>query len=267
MKILHRYAFNVTSEIRQKLSSIGIEIDIPDEEIEVLYVDESDKNLQFIEATLKASDITPFIETEFTKNEILQANACNIYSNWHNGYPEPSDDFGYLEETFDLKDYCEECGCGLKQKAPFLIKGEPKWGRRSMFSLNWEYSNFFVKPGIWDFLFKPFGIDCLPVLHYKKRTKLSSVVQLLLPEPTVIVDVSELEVSKCESCGRSKAEAAGNKGGYFPKIIEGELNVVAKTKNYFGSGGSAWHEIIIGAELVKKIHASGIKGIEFAPLS
>jgi hypothetical protein len=51
MKILHRYAFSVTSEIRQKLSSIGI--DIPDEKPnvlnldipQVLYVDESDKNL------------------------------------------------------------------------------------------------------------------------------------------------------------------------------------------------------------------------------
>lgn len=73
--------------------------------------------------------------TEFSKEEISSARWLEIRCNQH-GYPEPDDDFGYLQATFDLTDWCHQCYTGMKQDRPFQMKREPKVGRNGIWVLN-----------------------------------------------------------------------------------------------------------------------------------
>jgi len=67
---------------------------------------------------------------------------------------------------------------GLVQKAPFRMRGEPKWGTKHILQMNWVFDEFFVRIEVWDKVFRKFGIEKLPVVQHKTDKPLESVVQL-----------------------------------------------------------------------------------------
>ena len=106
--------------------------------------------------------------TEFTEQEIHAARRCNLRSTWQHGYPQPDElNFGYWQTTYDLSDHCSACGIGMRQKAPFQMKGEPKWGRRAILQLHWVLDEYFVTPELWAGVFEPLGVPCRPVTNTK----------------------------------------------------------------------------------------------------
>src|SRR5215471_13549864 len=146
------------------------------------------------------------IDTAITRHSDAELSAARVAGLWVSsarGYPEPSNNFGYLAKTFDLTGYCNLCGVGGKQTHAFRLKVEPKAGR-TIFKVNWVHDEFFVDVEVWRNIFKTCGVDCRPAVLHGKGTELPNVVQLIIDQ-TVDVNVDELKMFKdCRQCGRRK---------------------------------------------------------------
>ena len=172
------------------------------------------------------------VTTEFSIEEIEEAKFLEIGA-WLHGYPQPNEnEFGYFEETYKNSNRCEKCGIGLKQTAPFQMKGEPKWGRNGIMQLNWVFGELFVKNDVWKAVFEPHGIGCRPVMN-RKGIELQTVVQLVVDE-SVGIHTEGLESEHCDECGLIKYSPV--QFGMFPSLKSAPANAMVKTIEYFGSG-------------------------------
>lgn len=272
MKIIHRIAFH-TPRVSTRLID---QLEIKYKQSEPFHgssmvsfdISESDKRWPDVKLfALKNKIHTGVCWTTFTKRELETATWLEIGSTSHIGYPKPDDDNGYLEATYDLADYCPTCGIGLKQVRPFRIRGEPKWGTREIMQLNWVFEEYFVPPAIWETVFKPFGIDCQPVVHHKTGNELQGVVQLkndfILDQER---DLGDHKYEICDQCDRKK---------YLP-FVRGmlpeteatiEKHQMFKTKEYYGSGASADRCVIVSQCLRQKLLEQRVRGINFSPLA
>lgn len=185
---------------------------------------------------------------EFEKKEILESEYCLIDQCREFGYPMPDDDFGYKELTYSItNEYCERCDIGKHQKDDFRIKNLPK---AKFWSLGWVYDEFFVDKSIYEAVFRPFGVACRSVKNYKKETVIDSIVQLVIPDTDQPLDLSEYEYEICPVCGKIKYHTAVK--GFFP-IQENPTLHIYKSKEYFGSGGSASKKVFVSAQLRDKM--------------
>ncbi|WP_205525582.1 hypothetical protein [Pyxidicoccus trucidator] len=207
----------------------------------------------------RASDVT---RTEFTKKEIDSARWLEIGA-WHHGYPQPAEDvFGYRQATYDLTDWCEKCGIGMKQKAPFQMKGEPKWGRNAIMQLVWIYGELFVTPDVWNRVFEPAHVECRPVLN-TKGAELKTVVQLVV-QTTASIITEGLPAEQCERCGRTKYLPITR--GPFPALRDTPVGSMLRTAEYFGSGAQADQHVLMSQDLARSLAKSGVRGASLKPV-
>ena len=90
-------------------------------------VDEDHRHWALLQGLFERWRVSDIVHTEFSKEEIGAARWLNLLPDWHYAYPQPNnDEFGYREATYDLTNYCQQCGIGMKQRAPFQMKGEPR---------------------------------------------------------------------------------------------------------------------------------------------
>lgn len=180
----------------------------------------------------------------FSKEDIFQADYCNLSDFYSCGYPKPDHDFGYMNLTYDLTDYCEECGVGKVQKDAFRIS---KVAKHKMFGLGWVYDELFVYKDVYESIFKPFGIDCREVKRYWQEYTIDSIVQLVIPEtdePLYFPECFEREI--CPKCNIPK---------YTPHIVDffplhkNPIAPIYKGAEYFGSGYEARKNIYVSAKL------------------
>jgi hypothetical protein len=272
MKFVHRIGFRASGAQRKELEALGVDVSngimMPGggNLLVTFDVDEDHPNWPTLHTLLvswKASDI---LRTEFSKKEIVAAKWFNLMSDWHHGYPQPHElDFGYREATYDLTIYCERCGIGLKQKAPFQMKGEPKWGKRSILQLNWVFDEYFVTPDAWALVFKPLGIGCRPVLN-PKGGELKTVVQLVVQgEVGVVTDGLATEEPGCSRCGRTKFLPVAR--GLFPALMEEPSTTMVKTEEYFGSGASAHKRVLVSQAVAHSLTERKLRGTSLRPLA
>jgi len=269
MRVIHRFAFRLSAERRQELVSLGVHpeagVAMPgggDPFVAVL-VPEDHENWPRLKAKFDLWQVRGSVATEFSKAEIRAARWVELEPAWHYGYPQPrEDEFGYLEATYDLSEYCPECGTGKVQKAPFQMKGEPKWGRRSILQLNWVFDEYFVTPDVWESVFQPHGVRCRPVLN-RKHAELKTVVQLVVEEQ-VGIDVGGLASQTCGRCGRVKY--LPHTGGFFPPLVNEPSAAMVKTNKVFGDGASAQHAVIISQDIVRAMTNEKVKGASFKPV-
>jgi hypothetical protein len=226
-------------------------------------VDEDHPNWSKLRLLLARWKVSDFVSTEFTKNEIEAATWVDLVPDWHHGYPQPDEPkFGYLRATYDLSEWCDTCGIGMKQKAPFQMKGEPKWGRRAILQLNWVFDEYFVTPEIWSSVFKPRGIACRPVTN-TKGAELKTVVQLVVEEEVGIV-TEGLTPERCATCGRVKYLPVTR--GFFPALTTKPTGAIVKTREYFGSGAAAHKRVLVSQELARALVAAKVRGASFWPV-
>lgn len=263
MRIIHRVFFRYREELRARLQDIGL--DEPADPV-VLDIDEDDSRWPAVRSLLEEYGFGTTCVTRFTQRELRAASWLEMLPSWHHGYPMSDHDFGYLNLSYDLADYCEKCGVGARQKAPFRMRGEPRWGTRAMMQLNWVFDEFFARPEVWKAVFAPLGIECWPVLAYRKETELKTVVQLQI---SAILD-SELDMKDhpfevCPDCRRKKYLPFSR--GMFPAMSRPPEGVHAiKSMEWFGSGASASRAVLVSRTLFEAISGKRVKGVQFAPL-
>jgi hypothetical protein len=198
----------------------------------------------------------------YTEEELRQAEYFEIGSIGYIGYPEPSGTrIGYRKKTFDISGGCLECGIGYKQNNPFRFKKEPKLSKRTIFSLNWVYGDFFVKKSVWKTYLAPLGIDCIPAVLHKSGEILENIVQLKIEETCELEEMDDCTFETCPKCGRTKYHRWDFKGIHpYPK---NKVNLIAKSVPYFGSGGSANHSVIISRKLYDVFQSIPMHGIRY----
>ena len=269
MKIVHRIGFAASEAQRRALEALGVRmppgIEMPGGGIPFIAFDvaEEHPNWNEVRSLLLQWDVSEgFVRTEFTNREIAAARWLELGA-WHHGYPQPKEEeFGYLAATYDLSDYCPDCGTGKKQNAPFQMKGEPRWGRRGILQLNWVFDEYFVTPAVWSSVFEPHGIGCRPVLN-RKLAELKTVVQLVVEEQAEI-KVAGLPSQTCGRCGRVKY--LPHTRGFFPPLVNEPEAAMAKTSAVFGDGASAHHAVLVSQNIARALSARKVKGASFKPV-
>lgn len=261
MKITHNFALSVSKKIQREFQSIGISLE---EEFSSFKIDESDEKWSAASRLVQKYDAVDTVMTKFSAKELKSTNKLRMVADWHHGYPEPSDDFGYLESTYDIANYCKSCGTGLVQKAPFRFAKEPKWGTKNILQLNWVFDEFFIRSEIWEKVFKPLGIQCGDVLHDRSSKKIENVVQLIIPEANVSLKLESSPSESCRVCGRVKYLPITR--GFFPSLDGGTESTIFKTTNYFGSGAEAHKAVVISKAFYLLLLEYKLKGVSFAPL-
>lgn len=262
MKITHRIGISASQGAQSELASLGLEVTISGLVI-AFDIDEADPRWDAVEKWVKDRGASDIVQTKFTRAELQKADYLEVVPDWHHGYPQPEQGNGYLAATYDLSEYCELCGVGLRQIAPFRMKAEPKWGRRGILQLNWVFDEFFVTPQVWDEVFAPSKVSKMPVLN-RHGSELRTVVQLVCDE-YVDVLVAGLDVEICERCGRSKHAPVVR--GMFPSLADLPVGAMAKTVQWFGSGASAHHRVIASQDLRSRFDAARVRGASFRPVS
>jgi len=224
---------------------------------------EDHPNWEQVRTLLQHWDISEgHVRTEFSKQEISDADWLEIGA-WHHGYPQPDEDvFGYRQVTYDLTDWCEQCGAGKRQKAAFQMKGEPKWGQNGILQLTWIYDELFVRPEVWSSIFEPHGIGFRPVQN-TKGAELKTVVQLVVEEH-VGVETEGLPFERCPRCERVKYLPVAR--GSFPPLKSQPMKAMAKTLEYFGSGGQADQRVVISQALAKTLASNKVRGPSLRPV-
>lgn len=263
MQVIHRLSVNTSPEVRRELAALGIVVGTGGI-LTTFEVNEAHESWPKIQRWMAAHKPLDIVSTKFTQEEIAAASWLELDPSWHWGYPQPNEDeFGYLEATYDLSDYCEVCGIGLVQKAPFQMKGEPRWGRNGILQLNWVFDEYFVRPEVWAAVFKPRGIACREVLSLR-GAQLKTVVQLDIQE-LVSIATNGLKGEACSTCGRVKYEPV--RRGYFPALTQEPKGRAAKTREYFGSGASGRRRVLISRDVWRDVVATKTRGATVTPLA
>ncbi|WP_299624979.1 hypothetical protein [Pelagibius sp.] len=256
MKIIHRVSLSVSFNEKQAFGALGIQLD---EGFSSFDIEESDPRWPQVAELIEGFQAVDIATTKFSAKEIRHAKRLQVAADNHQGYPEPSDDFGYLNVTYDCSNHCPECGCGLVQKAPFRIKLRPKHGRRHIFGLNWVFDELFVSAEAWKQVFKPHGLQKRPVLDAKPGRELQRFVQLSIPQTDLGFDLTDYPSETCPHCGRTKWEPVSR--GFFPKL-KGDCDLpLFKAAPYFGSGASAHHALIMSPALYRAAQYAKLRGL------
>jgi hypothetical protein len=263
MKVSRWIAGPASSENVQALAALGVTV--AEGGWFGFWIEEADSRWPEIQAwrARKGWHDEPLAETKFTATELATAKWLELSSEWVSGYPQPdSDSFGYLKVTYDDSGSCARCGIGLRQVAPFRMRGEPKWGSRGLLHLNWVFDALFTTPQIWNDVFRPAGIESM-VVHDSGGQPLKTVVQLVIEE-TVELDMTGMHPSICDSCGVAKYQPVTR--GFFPPLVGEPTHSMSKLHQWFGSGGQAFQALLMSNEVSRALSDAKVKGVRRVPV-
>jgi hypothetical protein len=268
MRIMHHVFIEADDKTRREFDRLGVKVEISDgggivRDHFVLDIAESDPLWAGVQAWISKRPHVESVSPSFSEDEVGAARWLQLLPDWHHAYPEPADDFGYLDVTYDLSNYCSACGVGAVQKAPFRMRREPRWGRRGILQLNWVFDEFFVTPDAWSTVFKPHGIASRPVLK-RGGAVLQTIVQLDVVEE-VSIRTAGLDGEACADCGRFKFSPI--RRGPLPELVDEPSGHLAKTREYFGSGASAHHAVVLSQALGAAIRAATLRGAAMHPVA
>lgn len=265
MRIVHHFFTDCNTQQVEQLKSLGINLEVGYDSFQI---EEGDVYQKIKPLMAKwGFDKNKGVGTFYNKKEIDSAELLEYGGAWINGYPQPEDNWiDSMDITYDLSKYCNKCGCGSIQKAPFRLKKRPVWRNRSAFELEWVYDEIFIKKEIYEQIFKPLGMGYWDVLLFKKNELIEDTVQLKIPTSSIALDLSKQQYEKCTQCHRIKY--LNQVRGYFPNFIDNKKpkHQIQKSQEYYGSGQAADKWIIVTQELRQTMLKQGIKGI-YRPLS
>jgi hypothetical protein len=266
VQIIHRIALTANESDKAQVARLGVKLR-PSGRVPVGFISfdisESSENWRAVEEWIRRRRPSDVARTEFSRAEVDAAPWLTMETVWHQGYPQPEDGFEYLRTTYDAAGYCDRCGTGAVQKAPFVMSAEPRWGTRGILQMNWVFDEFFVRPEVAAQVLAPFGITTRPV-HSKRGGTLGSVAQIVI-EDRVSVDHATLAASRCAACGRVKYLPVSR--GPLSRLEQVPQTNLSRTHEWFGSGAEAHNEIVASQGLARALKAAGVKGVSFRPIA
>ena len=101
MQIVHHFGLSASEADQRQLAAFGIRVHTGTAWFEVV---ETDPSWPAVQRWARARRLVDVSFTKFSTSEIAAASWLALTSEWHHGYPQPEDDFGYLQATYDLTD-------------------------------------------------------------------------------------------------------------------------------------------------------------------
>ncbi|WP_191018209.1 hypothetical protein [Treponema zioleckii] len=262
MNIIHRISYN-----DKKTEKIFQQMNIKSKGGLVHYFDigENDCNWEQIKKIVNQSNgiiIDNQYKTIFSKKELALSKYFVMIPTWHFLYPEPQNNFGYEQSTYNSSKKCVCCNRGLIRKDLFAIQKEPKWGSKDIGQLNWIFDEFFVTEKLKKLLSNEFDMTFSKVRLYQTNDFCQNTFNLEINAIIEIENKDTLDFEICPKCGNIKYHLCHN--NFFPKIKMNN-NHIARTKEFFGSGNVAYNQVIIDRALYDFFIQNKIKGVEFIP--
>jgi hypothetical protein len=238
MKKIYQIFNNWEENQAEILKAHGIEISLGFQNITL-----EEQEFKKIEPLFNKWGAMVSVGSEFSSDDLSKASCYMVLPAWQTLYPQPENNFQYMQETYDLSKYCNNCGIGAIQKNPFRIKKEIKWGKRSSFILNWVFDEIFVSQDTYEKVFLPNGLEYVPVLLYKSDKVVENIVQLKINKAVEKLNLERMDFTECSECKQKKYNPIAY--GYFPGFYNknNEFNLL-KSQEYYGSGKSASNWII-----------------------
>lgn len=222
------------------------------------------------------------IATEYEKSDIKNAEWFIVNTGEYQ-YPQPEDNFGYLEATFNLENYCHLCDIGKVQNAPYRLKTLPKQPNNQFWGLHWAFDAIFVRQETKNILEreKIKGIRFSNPVINRTNLAIDGFYQLHIDTvlskgfdnyntKTITCKINNEEnlntdtTSQC--CGRIKFHHPMIGGYLFDKgIFDNQLDIV-NSGEYFGSGGSANRVQIVSKKFKEIVDKNKLKGLSFIPV-
>lgn len=210
MKKEYHYFFNTANDRRGKivnfLDANAIKYSTAGDCISLRVYDD---NLYFnqIVKLFKKISVSPTVTCEYSKKELSEAKYLNIWLKRYSGYPQPEAigvKDSYLNYTFDITNFCTNCGNGLVQKDSFYLKKSFNIEKIRFGGVYWEYDTFFITKELQDLFVKEkfTGIEFVPVKNIKTKQIVDNIVQLKIN--AVFPAKLKYEVEKvidCKQCG------------------------------------------------------------------
>lgn len=163
--------------------------------------------INFMNAKLKDE---PQIRCEYSKKELAEAKYLRIYLKRYSGYPQPEAidvKNSYVNYTFDITNFCTDCGSGLVQNDSFYLKKSFNIEKIRFGGVYWIYDTFFITTELRDWFIKEkfTGIEFIPVKNIRTKQTVDNIVQLkinaIFPEK---LEFDTQEVINCKSCNTIK---------------------------------------------------------------
>lgn len=166
--------------LRGVFDALGIEYDEKMNGIVYLFMD--DERYPRLKDELSSMGIRPneLKDKQFSEEELNSAEFLHMGSAGYWGYPQPEDEMdAWQRASYDLSTACPKCGYGAIQNRPYLIKGEPKFGRNDILALNWTYE-FLVTDRLRRLIEDAglTGVEFWPLLRYRKNIPIPGYSQL-----------------------------------------------------------------------------------------
>lgn len=276
MKILDKYShdYNYKEDLDCVIPTFKYQIEF--------YVYEDNPEFDKIKNELGKYLEPQIVGTEYEKEDIKNAEWFLINTGEYQ-YPQPEDDFGYLKATFNLENYCNWCGIGKIQNAPYRLKTEPKQRNSQFWGLHWDYDAVFVRQETKNILEREKIKDIRftnPVLH-KKDSPIQDFYQLHIDKvldkgfDSYNTKTVTCKFNNEENCNKEKEKDYCERikyhhpkiGGYcFDKMIFDSDFDIVETNEYFGSGANANKLRIVSKRFKEIVEKNKLKGLDFTPL-
>ena len=202
MKILHRIFENVKSKDARTVMRELDRLNLP-YEIDGKFLDfstfESDEHFPEIDRLIQKKKLYVQTGVIFDEHDLENADWFYINSS-EEQYPQPEGTF--IEETYNISNYCARCGFGKRQIAPFRLKSDFKKNNLDFHGLHWVFDELFIRPNAKLVLEEEriSGLSYIHPVHHKTNQDIETIYQIrvqTISEPGVIT--KNLEKRICQS--------------------------------------------------------------------
>lgn len=277
MTRIYRYIFNTNQddpkrEIRNYLTCHKIKYS---EEL-LLIFEIPENRVDFIEVKgfldTKAGKIIQ-ISLDYFKKELNAAAYLQLWLRKYSGYPQPETidvKKSYINYTYDITNFCTNCGSGLIQNDSFYIKKSFNIEKIRFGGLYWVYDTFFITNELCDLLVKEgfTGIEFLPVKNIKTEQPIDNIVQLKIN--TVFPTKLKYEVKKVIECNVCNQKRDLIKDGSEITVSKEILKDLDKdfylSQEFTGDGLLCCRRVLISNRVYKFFNDNKIKNICVEPI-
>lgn len=292
MRIQHRYLTFEKNErllalleelsIRYKVDERSLDETIPLYILE-FFLYEDNPMFSMMKERLQQFEIKPQIGTVYEEEDLTKANWFYIAAAGYQ-YPQPENEFGYRRATFNLNNFCENCGIGKHQNAPFRLKTMPKQYNSQFWGLHWEHDAIFVRNETRSLLdaenIKGISFS-RPVLN-KNDQEVKDLWQMhiqteleagldshnLLTEICEYADHKESreDIKLVHYCGRIKYNFPHRGGITINELAFQNMPDIVRSHEWFGSGGMALQLPIASKRVKEIVEKNKLRGLTFIPI-
>jgi hypothetical protein len=263
LEIWHRITFGHLDRVDSAILDLGLDhkkSPLPGDGY-LIHIDIEESNPAWPEVKLlvQKKQSVDICDTFFSNEELLASEWVRLAPTYEHGYPLPKD------WSVNPINYSECSTCGkFNQNDPFRMANEPKMGKNNFFCLYWTYT-LFADNQVFDELEnnKLVGFSRLDLIIDKnnKPSNKVSQVKFLSTAKAGISQLDNLDPLLCSEC-KTKKYSPHKRG--LMKIKKSSLEKgidIMESTEWFGSGHSAYREIIISNKLAKIILVNNWKGV------